>query len=262
MVSPRLGSQLLLAFVLFTGASAASAQLHVYGPGGPAPAIKEAASAFQRETGLHVVVTSGPTPQWIEKARSDADIVYSGSDTMMTDFVRQLPGKLRQEDVQALYDRPAAILVRKGNPKRIRGFRDLARSGLKVMVVEGAGQDGLWEDLAGRAGGIVFHRRFRSRIVNFARNSGEARTAWSADPSIDAWVIWNIWQLENQSLADLVPIEPDIILHRPMTVAVTTTTLQRSAALRFQQFLEAPSGSRIFRRHGWRGPEVQKRNGR
>ena len=41
--------------------------------------MKEAAAAFEKQTGTKVVVTAGPTPQWIEKARTDADIIfYSG----------------------------------------------------------------------------------------------------------------------------------------------------------------------------------------
>lgn len=233
----------------------AGAQVRVYGPGGPAPAMKEAASEFQRQTGIAITVISGPTPEWIDRAKADADLIYSGSDTMMTDFVRQMPASLRQQDVCPLYDRPAAVLVRKGNPKRIKGFRDLARAGLKVMVVEGAGQNGLWEDLASRAGGIRFHRALRSNIVTFAKTSAEARQAWIDDKAIDAWVIWNIWQIENAALADQVKIEPDIVVWRPMTVAVTTTTQQRASASRFAAFLEGREGARIFARHGWRGPD-------
>ena len=236
-------------------AAPAAAQLHVYGPGGPAPAMKEAAAVFQRQTGVAVTVTSGPTPEWIERARKDADIIYSGSDTMMTDFVRQLPDSLRQQDVRPLYDRPAAILVRKGNPKRVNGFRDLARPGLRVMVVEGAGQNGLWEDLASRAGGISFHRALRPNIVLFAKTSADARAAWIEDKEIDAWVIWNIWQIENAALADQVRIEHDILIWRPMAIAVTTSTKHRDSAARFAAFLEGSEGARIFRRHGWRGPE-------
>ena len=48
-----------------------------------------------------------------------------------------------------LYVRPAGILVRKDNPKKIKSFDDLTRSGVRIVDVNGAGQLGLWEDLAG-----------------------------------------------------------------------------------------------------------------
>lgn len=181
-------------------AGPAMAQVHVFGPGGPAPAMREAAQRFEEKTGTDVEVVSGPTQQWIDRAKTEADLIYSGSDTMITDFVRALPDALNQSDVLALYDRPAAIFVRKGNPLRIRGFRDLVRPDVDVMVVEGAGQDGLWEDLASRAGGIGFLRKLRPHIKMFATNSAAARDAWKSQPEIDAWVIWNIWQVENPTM--------------------------------------------------------------
>jgi accessory colonization factor AcfC len=238
----------------FFSAVPAAAQLRVYGPGGPGPAMKEAAAAFERKTGVKVEVTSGPTPGWIDKARGDADLVYSGSDTMMTEFVRALPDALTQSEVMPLYDRPSAILVRKGNPLAIRGFRDLVRRDVDVMVVEGAGQDGLWEDLASRAGGLGFLRQLRGNIRVFAVNSGEARKAWLERPEIDAWVIWNVWQVANPDIADQVPVEPDITLYRSMAVAPARPGRHSADTRRFVQFLQSAEGSSIFQRHGWRAP--------
>ncbi|MBU0826029.1 MAG: extracellular solute-binding protein [Alphaproteobacteria bacterium] len=242
----------LVALLIFAFAPPAAAQLHIYGPGGPAPAMRAAALAFEKETGIAVEVVAGPTPTWIDRARQDADLMFSGSDRMMTEFVRLMDGKLRQSDVVPLYDRPAAILVRKGNPMAISGFRDLARGDLKLMVVEGAGQDGLWEDLASRAGGIDFLRKLRGHIKAFAPNSAAARTAWIEDPAIDAWIIWNIWQLENADIADAVAIEPDVLIYRSMAIAPVATSLKSSEVQRFATWLAGPDAQSIFTRHGWR----------
>ena len=105
----------------------AQAPLHVYGPGGPAPAMKEAAQAFEKKTGQPVIVTAGPTPEWIDNAKKDADLIFSGTETMMTDFVQAMEGRLDESKVQPLYLRPYAILVRPGNPKKIAGLRHLTR---------------------------------------------------------------------------------------------------------------------------------------
>lgn len=242
-------------------ATPAAAQVKVYGPGGPAPAMREAAARFEKDTGIDIEVVSGPTPQWIDSARKDADVIYSGSDTMMTEFVRALPDALRQADVQALYDRPAAILVRKGNPAKIRGFRDLLRGDLEVMVVEGAGQNGLWEDLASRAGGIGFLQKLRPRVRIYAANSAEARQKWIAEPGIDAWIIWGIWQTANPSIADQVAIEPDIVIFRPMTVATTVSSDRKADAQAFTAFLASKKGVEIFRHHGWRAPSAARGRG-
>jgi accessory colonization factor AcfC len=123
-------SRLLAALALAITATPALADVHVYGPGGPLPAMKAAAADFERQSGIKIVIDAGPTDRWIGKARRDADLIFSGSDTMMTGFVRKLGGHIAQRDIAPLYDRPAAILVRKGNPKHITGFRDLQRPGL------------------------------------------------------------------------------------------------------------------------------------
>jgi len=44
--------------------------LRVYGPGGPLPAMKEAAAAFSRLHGVPVEVVGGPTPRPSAKHRS------------------------------------------------------------------------------------------------------------------------------------------------------------------------------------------------
>lgn len=65
----------LVGILGMAGAAQAAEALNVYGPGGPAPAMKEAAAAFEKKTGTRVTVTAGPTPKWINKAKADADVV-------------------------------------------------------------------------------------------------------------------------------------------------------------------------------------------
>ena len=236
-------------------AAAPAETLYVYGPGGPLPAMREAAAAFGRQHGIAVSVTGGPTPQWLEKAKADADVVFSGSEHMMTDFVRALDdapaGEIDESTITPLYLRPAAILVRKGNPRKIRRFEDLLQPGVKVLVVQGAGQTGMWEDVAGRTGDIRVVRAFRKNIGAFAPNTGEARRMWSEDASWDAWLVYNIWQVSNPDLADLVPLSARWVVYRDCGVALTAKGRQREHARQFARFLQSPAGARIFAKWGW-----------
>ena len=135
--------------------------------------MQEAAKAFGEANNLTVNVTAGPTTQWLDKAKRDADVVFSGAENMMSDFATALPGAFELRDAEPLYLRPVAILVRPGNPKKIAGFRDLLKPGVKVLTVAGAGQTGLWEDVAGRTGDIGMVRAFRKNMVfPEAANSG------------------------------------------------------------------------------------------
>jgi accessory colonization factor AcfC len=77
--------------------------LLAYGPGGPAPAMKEAAEVFSKSHGVGVAVTAGPTPAWIAKARHDADVIFSGAEYMMTDFMNAMEGRIDASTVESLY---------------------------------------------------------------------------------------------------------------------------------------------------------------
>jgi accessory colonization factor AcfC len=253
----RTASLAVILSVSLLGPVAGSAQqqtLHVYGPGGPAPAMKEAAMAFGQARGVKVDVVSGPTDSWIEKARADADLVYSGAEYMMTDLAKAMDGRVLDETVVALYMRPSAILVRPGNPKAIHDLPDLAKAGMRVIVVHGAGQTGMWEDMAAHDGDIRLVRALRKNIVAHAPNSGVARQLWIEQPDLDAWITFNIWQVANPKLADLVPVSARYVVYRDCGAALTKAGGDRPIAGQFLEFLQSPQGGAIFRKWGWKVP--------
>jgi len=237
--------------VLAETPSYAQEVIRAYGPGGPLPAMREAAEAFGKSAGVKVEVAAGPTPQWLEKAKSDADIIFSGAEYMMTDFIKALDGRIDEATVASLYLRPSAILVRPGNPKGIQGFEDLLTPGRKVLVVQGAGQTALWEDMAGRKGNIQTVRALRKNIAMFAANSAEARKAWIEQPDLEAWLIWNIWQIANKDLADLVPVSPDYVIYRDAGIGLTHQGKAKEAARQFVAFVQSAEGAKIFAKWGW-----------
>ncbi len=253
----RAGALLLVLAAASSGQAASSGRetIHIYGPGGPLPAMKEAAAEFSRLRGVQVEVVGGPTTQWLEKAKSDADIIFSGAEHMMTDFIGQLndapAGQIDVATVDPLYIRPAAILVRPGNPKRIRRFEDLLRPGVKILAVQGAGQTGMWEDMAGRTGDIAVVRVLRRNIGAVAPNSADAKKLWTEDKSYDSWLIWNIWQVANPTLADVVSVAPKWRIYRDCGTALTVSGREKAGAHDFVSFLRSREGAKIFAKWGW-----------
>ena len=226
--------------------------INVYGPGGPAPAMQEAAKAFGATHQITVNVVAGPTSQWLEKAKLDADVIFSGAENMFNEFAKALPGAFDLKDAYPLYLRPVAILVRPGNPKRIRGFRDLLAPNVKVLTVAGAGQTGLWEDVAGRTGDIAMVRAFRNNMVwPEAANSGAAKEQWTQQKDIDAWLIWNIWQVANPELAQVVEMDEPFRIYRDAGVVLTRTGKTDPQATAFVEFLKSTAGQKIFAKWGW-----------
>lgn len=214
--------------------------------------MKEAATEFEKMSGVKVEVSAGPTGKWLDKAKSDADLIFSGSENMMTDFVYAMGDQLSHQNVTPLYLRSYAILVRPGNPKHIKGVEDLFKPGLKVLVVNGAGQTGTWEDMAGHRGDIRSVIALRKNIASYAKNSAEAKQTWVDNKSIDVWLIWNIWRFANPKLADIIPIEPGYTIYRDSAIAITTRAQEKKAAHDFVDFLQSKDGAKIFARWGWK----------
>ena len=113
------------ASIVVSGGAHAQTQttLNVYGPGGPAPVMKEAAATFQKKTGIAVTVTAGPTPAWIDKAKENADVIYSGSEAMMSDFTDAMGDQM---SASAAEPRCLRGLFRSGScspPSRVHRWR-------------------------------------------------------------------------------------------------------------------------------------------
>jgi len=212
--------------------------------------MKEAAGVFGKAHGVDVEVAAGPTPKWIKQAKTNGDVIFSGSETMMSSFISAMP-EIDRATVEPLYLRAAAILVRPGNPGHIGGIADLFKPGHHVLVVNGAGQQGLWEDVAGRLGSIGDVRAFRANIATVADNSAAARAAWASDKTLDAWLIWTIWQRSNPALADQVAVEAPYVIYRDTGVALTKRGETKPEARQFVAFLASPEGAAIFQKWGW-----------
>ncbi len=225
------------------------AQLHVYGPGGPLAPMKECADLYKKQTGIDVLVTAGPEKQWFQSAQNDADLVYGGADYMLSQFALDHPGFLVPNTRTELYDRAIGILVRTGNPKHLQSLDDLARPGIRLLDVEGAGQVGGWEDLAGRKGLID---ALRANITTSVQNTALGIEAWNAHPELDAWITFGSWAKRIPDKVQLVRIPEGERLYRGTPIAMAKRSTQQARAQEFINFLRTPAAHAVFVRWGWR----------
>ncbi|WP_430151478.1 extracellular solute-binding protein [Peribacillus simplex] len=221
----------------------------VYGPGGPLGPIKEVAEQFTNETGIKVEVTAGPEEKWIDQAKQDADIIYGGSEYMLTDFMLNHPGIINEKSRTELYSRAAGILVRKGNPKNIQSLEDLTKKGVKIVDVNGAGQLGLWEDLAGRKGLIPGISR---NIAISVKSSAEAIELWKANSKFDAWITYESWHYRLSDVTDLVQLPEEDKLYRGTPVSITSKTENKKKAKQFIDYLKTEESHQVFQKWGWK----------
>ena len=224
-------------------------ELRVYGPGGPLTPMRGCGERFAKARGVKVTVDGGPEERWWGKAEKDADVVFSGAEYMLTELERRRPGFLDPATRRSLWVRPAAILVRRGNPRRIAGLADLARPGVRLLDVNGAGQLGLWEDLAGRVGLIP---QIQRNIAVSTPNTSEAIAAWRNQPDLDAWITFASWHDRLKDESDLVELPEAERLYRGTPVAVARRTERRDLAIAFVEYLAGEECHAVFRQSGWK----------
>lgn len=222
--------------------------LHVYGPGGPLAPMQEAAERFGVERGVEVRVTGGPEAQWIDRARQDADLIYGGAEYMLSQFAMKHAGLVDGSTREELYVRASGVLVRKGNPKKIRTLEDLARPGIRLLDVEGAGQLGMWEDMAGTA---VLIDGLQKNMAAVAGNTAEGIEKWRSMPELDAWITFESWHYRLKEETDLVRLPESQRVHRGTPIAITTISPEKALARDFIRWLKSPAGKAIFLKWGW-----------
>lgn len=158
---------------------------YVYGPGGPFAPINESALIFGKEHHVFVKVTAGPEDKWIENAKQNADLIFGGAAYMLTSFSMKHPGFIDHSSPTELYKRGVVILVKPGNPKKIKSIRDLTKKGITILDVNGAGQLGLWEDIAGKENAI---EGIQKNIKQSFPNMALGIAAWKSAENFDAWI--------------------------------------------------------------------------
>ena len=222
--------------------------LHVYGPGGPLTAINECAKLFTLKTGIPVKVIGGPQPKWLNQAKQNADVIYGGAEYMLSEFIQLHPGMIDATTRTELYQRAAAILVRPGNPKHIRKFKDLAGSGIHILDVNGAGQLGLWEDIAGKENLIA---GIQENIAGTFANTALGIEAWKKDPKYDAWITYGSWQKNLTGITELIQLPANLRLYRGTPIALAQDSRHSEQGKQFVKFLKSPECHLVFQKLGW-----------
>jgi accessory colonization factor AcfC len=228
---------------------AQSDTLFVYGPGGPQAPMEECAKLFSTKMAVPVKVIAGPEDKWIENAKENADLVFGGAAYMLTQFASKHKGFLDSTTTSELYKRAAAILVRSGNPKKIKNLKDLTASGIKLLNIDGAGQLGMWEDIAGRQNLIA---GIQKNIGASFANTASGIEAWKKDKSFDAWITFASWHNRLKDVTALVQIAPAQTVYRGTPIAVTSITNQKSLSLQFIKYLQSAEAHQVFVKWGWK----------
>lgn len=225
--------------------------ISLYGAGGPHTALIKVGQIFTQKTGVKVLVGYGPETKWSENAHKNADIIWGTSQQSMTAFLENFK-EFNSKNVEPIYIRKAVIAVQKGNPKNIKGFDDLLKPNMKVVVVEGAGVyntsgTGVWEDIAGRLGSLSDVKKLRKNIVTFAKGSGAGFKAFKN--GADAWITWTHWVKTHSKNADMVTFCKERVIYRDLSIVTNSKADKKTED--FIAFLKGNEAKKIFSSEGW-----------
>lgn len=216
--------------------------------------LQDAARLYFEKTGITVNVNYGPQAKWNEEARKNADILFGASEQSALAIARDHKDRFSEKDIQPLYLRKSILIVKKGNPKNIRGIEDLTRPGIGIIVNDGGGVSntsgtGVWEDIAGRTGNIDTVAGIRKNIILFAPNSGTARNALENQKEADVWITWADWAASNPGIGEVVDISPEYTIWRDMNIAVRQNA--DTEIRRFAEWLKTEEAASAFSKYGW-----------
>ena len=184
------------------------------------PVMEELAKNYQDETGQAVEIDyAGSGELLIKIQQTKMGDVYVCHDP----FLAAADLKSLVIDGWTLASVSPVIVVPKGNPKHITGFRDLAKPGIRLVLshkeYSTAGH------LVTRMVANTGLNNLTSNIVSRTRGGGGAANAVMLGTA-DAAIVWNAAAFLRKEKLDIIPIEPGCKLQRGVD-AVTTATFKR-----------------------------------
>jgi len=158
------------------------------------------------------------------------------------------------------------IVVAKGNPKSIRGFKDMANPGVRVIFThEMYNEMNLVPRMAERAG---IRKQLDSNCASFSWGGGESANELSLGTA-DASIVWNAVAALRTDIVDVVPIERRLHLQSNTdaitcatygtvdlsTIKVTVNVLRWSksakAATAFAEFCASDEAQAVWTKYGF-----------
>ncbi|MGI5241661.1 sulfate ABC transporter substrate-binding protein [Dactylosporangium sp. CA-139066] len=168
-------------------------------------------------------------------------------------------------------DSVAVIGTRKGNPKNIKTWDDLAKSGVQVLTPNPFTSGGAkWNILAGygakskkgtdkAAGAAYLDALFHN--VPVQDNSGRASLQTFTSGKGDAFISYEneaLFAQKNGQAVDYTVPDDTILIENP--IAVTTNSAHPAEAKAFLDFLHTPAAQKIYAENGYR-PVVKDAGG-
>jgi len=205
----------------------------------------EMGTAYHQEhPGVRVRFEFGGSPEMVDRLSEhvSGDVLVTADPASMRDAAEHLAGRPRIIAHDTL-----TIAVRPGNPRRVRGLRDLRRPRLRVVVGAGSVPVGRYtRQVLAKAGLTVqwSSEEISARAVLDRIRSGEA----------DAGIVYITDMRSAGVAASSVPIPADMNVKASFPAAVVKDSEHREAADAFVSWLLTPTAQKLFHKYGFPNP--------
>jgi molybdate transport system substrate-binding protein len=236
-----------VAVLVWASTGQAATTLLVHAGAGIRPPLDELGRAFERETGVRV------------------DYSYKGSGCLLADicFSKKgdvyIPGELfyiKQAErrgfiaeSKVVAQMATVIIVQKGNPKNIKGLKDLTKRGMRV---------GMGDPEAVAAGRAAEQVLVKSGLLKEVEKNIASRALNVVELGIgvklkhlDAAIVWDATAHLFEGDVEMVEIPEEWRVDCPVPVAVLNLSAHRREAERYMNFLTTEEAQRVFLRHGY-----------
>ena len=227
----------------------ASGHIHVFSTGSVTGPLRRAAQAFvllheHASFELTVAGSRKLLPRMLEW--QEGDLMCGGSEAVMDAAI--MYGCVLKGTIRPLGARDSAILVPNGNPAEIAGLKDLSRDDVRVGASYQGSLEGVWEEVALRAG---MFEALRDRVGTVAEGSADL-LGILARREIDASIGWASAALLAPERIETVPIRPEWCAWRTTSIGITPWSESGPLAEEFIKFMRSPDGQDIWRKFGWK----------
>jgi molybdate transport system substrate-binding protein len=237
--------------LVFVRAGQAGTSLTVHAGAGIRPPLDEAGKMFEKKTGTRV------------------EYNYKGSGCLLADicFSKRgdvyIPGELYYVEQAGergfigtslvVAQMSTVVVVQKGNPKKIKGLKDLTRPGLRIglgdptkVAIGRAANESLVK------AGIL--KDVEKNVVMRALNVVEMGIGVKLE-HLDAAIVWDATAYLFKGDVETLSLPDEWRVDSPIPAGVLSFSKQRSQAEQFVKFLATEEVAKVFRAHGYGVPE-------
>ncbi|MEF3254756.1 MAG: molybdate ABC transporter substrate-binding protein [Deferribacterales bacterium] len=251
----------LMSFFLFSSKVFAE-ELQLFSGAAFKKPMDEIVSLYEKKTGTRVYAAYGSVKTVMSQAilTKQGDVFVVPSSDIMDKVVKK--GVVQRETIKSFAYAVPVIVVHKGNPKNIKGLKDLLRDDVRFAM---ANPENVY---IGMLAAEIFDRslspgeisKLQKKVVTYADDVPKLLSYLILN-QVDAILGFDFMKGWNPDKTEIVKLKPDEIVRISAgQTGVITYSKNRERAKEFIDFLLSTQGQNIFKKYGYQASEKEAFN--